>query len=131
MLSNRFWKTISRIFPGGALEGREDVIAKLNPEKIYVENVRSALGVSYAAAVRFCETAVRQGFFSPGIEVLCPDGMVAAAAGKEEDLPVTVHCFGEHGQEDEFPTKFLRRITFYRLNEQSASALHRTAAQDV
>jgi len=131
VLSTKFFETISRIIPGAIPSGKESAIASLDPDKIYLENVRSALGVSHRVAVRICETAVRQGFFRRGIEVLCPDGAVAASAEKEADLPVTVHCWTEEAgelEEADLPTESLRKITFYRLNEQTASGLYARSA---
>ena len=52
--------------------GKEAAIASLDPEKIYLENVRSALGVSTFQAKLYCETAVRRGVFRKRVEVVCP-----------------------------------------------------------
>jgi hypothetical protein len=123
MLLEKFLDTISRVFPSDVLAGREMALSKLNPDKIYVETVRSVLGVSHDFAVRICETAVRQGFFRRGIEVLCPNGSAVAAVEKETDIPAIVHCLGEHGEDDEVSTDSLKKITFYSINEQSSSIL--------
>jgi hypothetical protein len=99
-------------------------LSSLDPEKIYIENVRSILGVSYSSAMRICETAVRQGLFKRFVEVKCPDGAVAASANTEAELPKTVRCWTEtdgHLEEVEFSTESLAKATFYRLNEQSDS----------
>jgi len=133
MLSGRFFETISRLMPVDALSGKENEIAKLNPDKIYVENVRAVLGVSYASAVRICEMAVRQGLFERGIEVLCPDGSVATSADSEASLPETVTCWKESDgevEEEKLATASLGRIVFYRLNDRSASFLYRPAAEN-
>lgn len=88
-----------------------------------MENVRSLLGVSYNTAVDLCEAAVRQGFFSRNIEVMCPDGAVAASAATEAQLPPTVRCWireDGHLEEVELPTRSLDKIVSYRLNESSS-----------
>jgi len=125
LLSNKFLQTISKLVPGGTLSAKElQLLSSLNPDKIYVENVRSILGVSHRSAVRILETAVRQGLFKRGIEIQCPDGTVAASADAEEKLPVTVHCWTEeegHPKEVELPTESLTKTTFYRLNDESDS----------
>jgi hypothetical protein len=126
----KFFDTISRFFPGDPLSGKEEAIARLNPDKIYLENVRSVLGVSTARAAKFCESAVRQGLFKRAVEVVCPDGAVAASAETEAELPKTVRCWaGERGnlEELEMETSTLPKITFYRLNDKSASQLFRSA----
>jgi hypothetical protein len=127
----KFFDTISRLFPGDPYSGKEEAIARLNPDKIYLENVRSVLGVSTARAARFCEIAVRQGLFRRGVEVVCPDGAVAASAETEADLPKTVRCWAEDKgnlEELEIETNSLPKITFYRLNDKSASRLFGPAA---
>lgn len=123
-LLERLFRIISRVIPGLALsEDRAAKLSSLNPDKFYVENVRSILGVSHTAAVGICETAVRQGLFERRIEVLCPDGAVAASADIEAHLPATVRCWheveGHHLEAEELPTKSLEKKTFYRLNDKS------------
>ena len=124
----RFWKdflqTISRLLPAASIAGKEALIAELNPDKIYIENVRSILNVSYDSAKQICETAVRQGAFRRVVEVVCPDGAVAASADTEDKLPRTVHCWVDesgHTEEVELPTASLKKTVFYRLNDSSNS----------
>jgi hypothetical protein len=120
MWLERFLDTIRRVLPGDPLSGREKELAKLNPEKILVENVRSVLDVSQDEARRVCETAVRQGLFTRGVDVLCPNGSAAATKDREEDLPTEVTCIEEqdgHPEEVLLPTEGLRKIVFYRFNE--------------
>lgn len=120
LLLTRFLNTINKIVPGDPLSGRAAAIAKLDPEKIYVENVRSALGVSAGRAKQICETAVRRGIFERFVEVVCPDGTVAASAQTESLLPERVHCWEEHDgqvEEVELATTTLARITFYRFHK--------------
>lgn len=106
-------------------------LCELNPDKFYLENVRSMLGVSHQRAMDLCEAAVRQGVFSRRVEVMCPDGAVAASADTESQLPPTVHCWThehDHLEEVELPTTSLTRIVSYSLNDQQASGLYRQTA---
>jgi hypothetical protein len=125
--------SISHIFPSDPIEDIKKSLARvpqdrrLDPEKFYVETVRYLLGVSEQRAADICEAAVRQGFLKRGIEVLCPDDTVAASAESEAKLPATVRCWKEEDGEvfeDELPTSSLRRLTYYRLNEQGTAALY-------
>lgn len=121
------FSTISRFLPGPSAK-LEELILRLNPDKIYLENVRNILGVSTTKAKTICETAVRQGVFSRRVEVLCPDGSVAASADSEQSLPNFVRCWNEEAgniQEVELETDGLRRNVYYRLNEQPVSNPHR------
>ena len=109
-----FRRIASLIFGEGLPEKQAAALARLNPEKIYVENVRSVLDISAWRAKQICETAVRQGVFEKRIEVLCPDGVVATSAPSEEQLPPKVICW-ENYEEVEVPTQQLRKNVFYRL----------------
>jgi hypothetical protein len=122
-LLDRFLKTISSFSPSGISEAQSRLLSQLDTHKIYVENVRSLLEISHDEALRILETAVRQGVFERCIEVLCPDGAVAASACSEARLPRTVPCWAEdadgHLDETDLPTESLRKTVFYRLNERS------------
>lgn len=125
MSSLKFWQKIKSLLPGFAFsENEAQALSKLNPSKIYVENVRSVLNISQSSAQRICETAVRQGIFERRVEVLCPDGAVAASADSELTLPVTVNCWTEADgdlEEVELSTADLKKRIFYRFNEHSDS----------
>jgi len=121
----RLFQIISAIVPAPKLSAEEaKMLSGLDPDKFYVENVRSILNVSYATAARICETAVRQGLFERRVEVMCPDGAVAASAETESDLPETVRCWHEEDgllEPENLPTEQLKKTTFYRLHEESDS----------
>jgi hypothetical protein len=122
MLFEKFLNTIARRFPAKKLSA--DALSQLNPDKIYVENVRSLLDVSHSNAVDILEDGLKRGWLRSGVEVLCPDGYVAASAESEGDLPPTVTCTAEedgHPTEVELSTNSLRKVKFYRLNDPAAS----------
>lgn len=80
--------------------------------------------MSHESAKRICETAVRQGVFERRVEVMCPDGVVAASADSEANLPATVQCWHEeqgHLEAEELPTKDLEKTIFYRLIDDTDS----------
>jgi len=109
---------ISKLFATPELsQERINALSQLNPQRIYVENVRSVLGVNTAEATKLCETAYHQGLFSKGIEVRCPDGTVAAAS-TEHTIPSTVHCWVEengHLEEKELSAGELEKVNFYAV----------------
>ena len=51
-LFDRFLKTINYLGPSGISEAQGRVLAQLDTHKIYVENVRSLLGISHAEALK-------------------------------------------------------------------------------
>lgn len=131
MWLTKFLDIISKVLPEDPLSGKGDALLRLNPNKIYVENVRSLLGVSHRQAVAVCESAVRQGFFTRRVEVVCPDGTVAASADSEINLPPVVRCWqqdDENLEEVELPTSELRKAVFYQLNAEKAAGLYKRTA---
>jgi hypothetical protein len=121
------FQIIKRVIPatGGLSEKESKLLVALNPEKFYVENVRSILGISHTSALRICETAVRQGLFKRGVEVRCPDGAVAATADSEELLPREVRCWNNVDgflEAEIVSSATLEKVSFYRLNEFTESA---------
>jgi hypothetical protein len=122
-LLTKLFQVISQVAPVPGLSEKEaKLLSALNPEKFYIENVRSIMDISYANAFQICETAVRQGLFLRGVEVKCPDGAVAASANSEAELPEIVRCWhleGGHYEAEELPTRDLQKSTFYRLNANS------------
>jgi hypothetical protein len=127
LLFEKFLNIIRAVLPSNVLSGREAALSELNPDKFYIENVRSALGVSHRRAIDLCEAAVRQGFFRRRVEVMCPDGAVAASADTEGLLPPNVRCWNQddgHLEEVEISTESLRKITCYSLNDEATSSLY-------
>jgi hypothetical protein len=122
----KFFGLIVKLLPSSGLSGKEEAISRLDPDKIYVENVRSVLGVSSTEAERICESAARQGVFDRFIEVLCPDGVVATLADSEAKLPTTVMCWSDEDSEEiEIPVRELCKRVFYRLHEQPTASTNR------
>ena len=118
MWLEKFLSTMAKRFPDKRLS--PEVLSNLNPDKIYVENVRSLLDVSHANAVEILEDGLRQGWLRSAVEVRCPDGSVAVIAESETELPHTVNCWNEdHGYpaQVELPTDSLSKVKFYRLND--------------
>jgi hypothetical protein len=120
LLLTKFLDAISKFLPGDPfIGGSPPDIAKLNPDKIYVENVRAAMRVSFTRAELYCETAVRQGIFDRWVEAYAPDDVVAIVARTVEEAPKTIHRWVErHGklQEETLQTAGLVWRTFYRLH---------------
>jgi hypothetical protein len=142
-LLQKFLQIISKFVSLNPLRGKEHLLAKLNPDRFYVENVRALLGVSTRTAQLICDSAVRQGAFNRYIAVLCPDKNIGASAEDEAKLPEYVLCTIEQDGEYEqvvLPTNTLERISFYQLskeervpeiNEKPTRRIFRSSAQDI
>jgi hypothetical protein len=120
LLLTKFFDAISKFVPGDPFMGGDPYeIAKLDPDKIYVENVRAAMRTSERQARLYCETAVRQGIFDRYVEAILPDDVVAVSAPTERELPLTVQRWVERDgkmEEETFETATLSRRAFYRLH---------------
>jgi hypothetical protein len=116
----KFFDAISRHLPGDPLMGGDaGALSNLDPDKMYVENVRAALRVSERRAKLYCETAVRQGVFDRWVEAIAPDDTVVVSAPSIDSFPAVVRHWVEHnGQLEEMtlnPAQLQTRI-FYRLH---------------
>ena len=99
--------------------GDPEEIAKLDPDKFYVENVRAAMRTTTRRAKLYCDTAVRQGLFEQSVEVIAPDDTVAVTAPTERELPETVQRWVEQDgalAEMVLQTAVLPKRVFYRLH---------------
>jgi hypothetical protein len=96
---------------------RVKALSQVNPQRIYVENIRSVLGTSTWVAKQICETAVRQGIFVKRIQLLCPGGE-AYTVDNGVPVPKTIRCHKEvDGETEEYieTTDHLQRLEFYAL----------------
>lgn len=117
-LFTKFLQRIADVIPLAGVP--LDRLARLDPDRVYLENVRSLLEVSTFSAKLVCETAVRRGIFIRRTSLICPDGSVAWTGGPEDDPPATLRCWHEteYGPEPEaIARESLRREEFFVLNE--------------
>jgi hypothetical protein len=103
-LTNSGSKAANAIVPSMA-EGFAK-LALVDPHCIYIEHVSIAFGVSTHGAKQICNEAVKQGILFRQIQILCPDGSVAAVASSYEDLPDSVKCW--HDQNGSFESRMIR-----------------------
>lgn len=96
-------------------------IGSINPEVIYVENVRSVLNVSTFNAKVICESAVAENLLLKKIGVICPnDGRIIESFDSVEEIPLTITCDICELDEIEpctFNTVNLQKIEYYQLNK--------------
>src|SRR5437868_729384 len=73
MLLEKFSDIIDRSPIGAAVEKRRELINKMDPRRIYPENIRSFFHIPLALAKLACEMAVREGLFEKRVGYLCPN----------------------------------------------------------
>jgi hypothetical protein len=94
-------------------------IEQVNPDRIYVENVRSFFNVPRIVAKLLCEIAVVDKSFKKKIGYICPvHKHIIAGFSENEQVPETIICDiceGEECTTFEYKTSDLNTIEFYQL----------------
>jgi hypothetical protein len=98
-------------------------LAKIDPKRIYVENIRAVVGSNTWIAKLICDTAVRQGIFKRKIQVMSRDGAVALTVSDHSQIPEHLtHLAIIAGDLEEVTerTDEMDLIEFYELYRRSA-----------
>ena len=123
MWLERFLSLIDRTAVGAFVAKRHELLERTDPDRIYVENIRSFFGFPFPVAKALCELAVREGLFVRRVGLLCPNDpcrRLILALSPDEAVPATVNCqVCEVDERDphEFPADALTHIVFYRLKD--------------
>ena len=132
MLFTKLLDIMNKYFATDTTPDLYENLSKLNPEKFYLENVRSIVGVSQIKAQEICEIAVEDGFLIKGFDIDCPDGAVGLSVNNLTELPETVVCWemvdGEY-EEREYPTRTLEKQIYYRLGANAESQSNSSASK--
>lgn len=112
---------IDKTFIGKFIAKKLDLILDTDPERIYVENIRSFFGTSTRIAKFLCETAVHQKLFKRQIALECPNRdckRIVDSFDKEIIVPVTINCRNcelNEREEYEFSTSSMEKLVYYKL----------------
>lgn len=104
------------------LHRRSELIAQLDTNRIYVENVRSFFHVPYSVAKIMCEMAVKEGYFRKKTALICPNENCKRIIGTLENFQneSQIKCRNCEANEEykcEFNIEELQKIEFYQLNK--------------
>lgn len=97
------------------------IIENTDPDRIYIENIRSFFNVSVRFAKFLCETAVKRGYFEKKIAVECPNENCKRVIKVYDDiteLPNELACVicEEEGEEIfSFEKSQFKIVEFYKL----------------
>lgn len=117
----KFLQIIEKSPVGKFFESKLHLIGKLNPDRIYVENIRAIYNLPTFAAKFFCEMAVVEGVFKKGIGVECLNSScerIILSVSSEKQIPQNLNCQNcEMLEMDrfEFDKSELHIITYYQL----------------
>lgn len=104
------------------LKNKAKVIEETNPDKIYVENVRSFFNIPTKWAKYLCELAVRQNVFRKRYGVMCKNSdchRIIEVFNSQNDIPDELECYvcQSEGKDHVFKKEELDVIEFYQLND--------------
>jgi hypothetical protein len=89
----RFLEIIDKSFVGRLIQNRLNILEHIDPDRIYVENVRAFYGLPFFAAKFLCELAVREGILAKRFAVECPnEGRLILSVSNKAELPQIVKC---------------------------------------
>lgn len=120
----KFFQIIDNSFIGKFIDKRLNLIESTDPERIYVENIRSFYNISTPVAKIFCEMATKERYFEKFFAVECPNeacGRVIATFGTENEIPNIIGCDQcQYLERDihEFKTGEYKIVEFYKLSTQ-------------
>lgn len=121
MWLEKFFRIIDKSFIGRFIDKRLDVISATNPDRIYVENIRSFYNLNTPTAKTLCEMAVKENLFKKRIGVECPDcGKLITHYNSEKDIPEKIvcdTCLMLENDKHEFKKSEISKIEFYQLNK--------------
>ena len=122
MLLEKFSEIIDRSGIGAAISDRQRMIEQTNPNRIYVENVRSFFHIPSSVAKGLLDLAVRSGELEKRVGVLCPncERMIADAESGYEPDQVSCNICEVNGEEHScFPLDACQKIEFYRVRKKA------------
>lgn len=123
----KFLQRIDKTFIGEFVSRKQQIIASTDPNRIFVENIRSFFGISTRLATILCELAVRDGILTKKIGVECPNsdcGRLILSVDDLKQIPETIVCQTCELRENhdyEFHVKSVRTTTFYQLRKKNGT----------
>lgn len=104
------------------IDRKRKAVEAIDPQRIYVENVRAFFGFPEPVARLILETAVREGALERRVGLLCPyDRHIVKSVSSEEETPDAVPCLAceAEGRQEAHSRSEMGALTFYRLVETS------------
>ncbi|OPB95901.1 hypothetical protein BAS10_09710 [Elizabethkingia meningoseptica] len=102
---------------------KAEIIKNTDPDRIYVENIRSFFNLSYKMAEYFCEVAVRSKFFRRKYGIECKNSdcsRIISTYDNLDEIPdniICIVCEMEEKDQFEFEKNELNIVKFYQLIE--------------
>ncbi len=119
MLLEKFSNIIDSSPIGSAIDYRKNLIERTDPNRIYVENIRSFFHIPNRLAKWLCDEAARQGVFEKRHGFLCPTchAMIADTADVVDPSKKLIcqSCVILNNDRFEYSPNECQRMEFYRV----------------
>lgn len=119
MLSKRLLKIIDDSFIGDIISNKKEIMDRTDPDRIYIENIRSFFNTTFSIAKLLCEMAVKEKMFRKKIGVQCPNcGRIIKSFENENNIDkkfLCESCYHLENDKYEFSRDELKIITYYQL----------------
>ena len=105
------------------LRNKAKIIESTDPDRIYVENVRSFFNIPTKWAKKLCEIAVRQNIFKKKYAVICKNSdceRIIKVFENKSEIPENINCLTcelEGKEIYNYNTEILEIVEFYQLIE--------------
>ncbi|MDC8104711.1 hypothetical protein MTQ00_09180 [Chryseobacterium sp. B21-037] len=120
MWLKKFFQIIDKTPIGKFVDKKIELIESTDPDRIYVENIRSFFNLTTPIAKILCEMAVKDKLFKKKVGIECPScGRIINTYNSTSEIPQKIKCDTCELLEKEdylFPEVSVNKITFYQLN---------------
>jgi len=107
------------------INNKANILSRLDPDRIYVENIRGFYNLPFKVARFLCDMAVKQHYFSKHIGIVCPNTdcqRLVTTVKNYSEINSTFEC--EHCRElerdtFEFIPSMKDTVEFYKLNKET------------
>lgn len=123
MSLEKFFNIIDSSFLGRIIAKKQEIIEMTDPERIYIENIRSFFNMPYTLAKGLCELAVKEKVFKKRVGYLCPnedcDRLLKSfdLSANEQEILTCYQCQLKQKENFEFPLNQLDSIVYYQLRK--------------
>lgn len=120
MWLKKFFQIIDKTPIGRYVDKKVELIESTDPDRIYVENIRSFFNLTTPIARVLCEMAVKDKLFNKKIGVECPTcGRLIKTYNSDNDVPEKIKCDTCELLEEQnytFSQKRVNKVIFYQLS---------------
>ncbi len=121
MLLAKFLPIIDNSIIGKTVLNKQKIIERTDPDRIYIENIRSFFNLPFSTAKFFCELAVKEKIFNRKIGYICSNNdceRIILSVSDGQAVPDDIICEQCKLKEEDdfvFQVNTLDKLVFYQL----------------